>query len=135
MAAPRRGDGPSCRRLWHAIDCTCRNGDKALQQGVCVIACRAQYAAARDDDAICVTALRECGCVGKNDRAGAWGKNNRVLGQSSLLVFGATAGKVLLHDLSGSPPLARIISLVVLGLTFYVGGMLYQKLVATRDGT
>jgi uncharacterized membrane protein len=62
-------------------------------------------------------------------------KNERMLGQSSLLVFGATAGKVLLYDLSGSPPLARIISLVVLGLTFYIGGMLYQKLVATRDAT
>lgn len=59
-------------------------------------------------------------------------KNDRMLAQSSLLVFGATAGKVLLYDLSGSPPLARIISLVVLGLTFYVGGMLYQKLVARR---
>jgi uncharacterized membrane protein len=59
-------------------------------------------------------------------------KDDRMLAQSSLLVFGATAGKVLLYDLSGSPPLARIISLVVLGLTFYVGGMLYQKLVAPR---
>jgi uncharacterized membrane protein len=58
-------------------------------------------------------------------------KNDRMLAQSSLLVFGATAGKVLLYDLSGSPPLARIVSLVVLGLTFYVAGMLYQKLVAT----
>lgn len=59
--------------------------------------------------------------------------NNRMLGQSSLLVFGATAAKVLLYDLSGAPPLARIISLVVLGLTFYVGGMLYQRLSMTRD--
>jgi uncharacterized membrane protein len=60
-------------------------------------------------------------------------RNNRMLGQSSLLVFGATAAKVLLYDLSGAPPLARIISLVVLGLTFYVGGMLYQRLSAVRD--
>jgi hypothetical protein len=60
-------------------------------------------------------------------------RNNRMLGQSSLLVFGATAAKVLLYDLSGAPPLARIISLVVLGLTFYVGGMLYQRLATTRD--
>lgn len=60
-------------------------------------------------------------------------RNNRMLGQSSLLVFGATAAKVLLYDLSGAPPLARIISLVVLGLTFYVGGMLYQRLSTTRD--
>jgi len=60
-------------------------------------------------------------------------RNNRMLGQSSLLVFGATAAKVLLYDLSGAPPLARIISLVVLGLTFYVGGMLYQRLSTARD--
>ncbi|HJP99917.1 MAG TPA: hypothetical protein VJ862_15280 [Rhodanobacteraceae bacterium] len=37
----------------------------------------------------------------------------------------------LLYDLGGSPPV-RIVSLLVLGLTFYVGGMLYQKLVAAR---
>ncbi|MDQ3776622.1 MAG: hypothetical protein M3461_20845 [Pseudomonadota bacterium] len=51
-----------------------------------------------------------------------------LLGQSSLLVFGATAGKVLLYDLSGAPPMGRIVSLVVLGVTFYVGGMLYQRM-------
>lgn len=68
-------------------------------------------------------------CLGVSMRSG-----NRMLGQSSLLVFGATAAKVLLFDLSGAPPLARIISLVVLGLTFYVGGMLYQRLAVARDG-
>jgi uncharacterized membrane protein len=60
-------------------------------------------------------------------------KNNRVLGQSSLLVFGATAGKVLLYDLSDAQPMARIISLVVLGATFYVGGLFYQRLVGARS--
>ena len=55
-------------------------------------------------------------------------RRDRLLGQSSLLVFGATAGKVLLYDLSGAPPIARIVSLVVLGLTFYFGGMLYQRM-------
>ena len=55
---------------------------------------------------------------------------DKVMGQSSLAVFGATAGKVLLFDLSGAPAIARIIGLVVLGLTFYVGGMLYQRLLA-----
>lgn len=58
--------------------------------------------------------------------------SDRMLGQSSLLVFGATAGKVLLYDLSGAQPLARIVSLVVLGATFYVGGMFYQRLAAAR---
>jgi len=55
-------------------------------------------------------------------------QRDRLLGQSSLLVFGATAGKVLLYDLSGAPPMGRIVSLVVLGVTFYVGGMLYQRM-------
>lgn len=53
---------------------------------------------------------------------------DKLLGQSSLAVFGATAGKVLLYDLSGASPVARIIGLVVLGVTFYAGGMLYQRL-------
>ena len=61
-----------------------------------------------------------------------WARD-RLLGQSSLLVFGAAAFKVMLHDLGGASPLARIVSLVVLGVTFYVGGLLYQKLqAATR---
>ena len=60
-------------------------------------------------------------------------RDDRMLGQSSLLVFGATAGKVLLYDLSGAQPLARIISLVVLGATFYVGGMFYQRLAGVRN--
>ena len=54
-------------------------------------------------------------------------RHDRLLGQSSLLVFAATAGKVLLYDLGGAPPVARIVSLVVLGVTFYFGGLLYQK--------
>jgi Predicted membrane protein (DUF2339) len=55
-------------------------------------------------------------------------QRDRLLGQSSLLVFGAAAFKVMLYDLGGASPLARIISLVVLGVTFYVGGLLYQRL-------
>lgn len=58
----------------------------------------------------------------------AWAQRDRLLGQSSLLLFGATAGKVLLYDLSGAPPVARIVSLVVLGVAFYAGGLLYQRI-------
>ena len=58
-------------------------------------------------------------------------RRDRVLGQSSLLVFGATAAKVLLYDLGGASPLTRIVSLVVLGVTFYVGGLLYQRMLAS----
>ena len=55
---------------------------------------------------------------------------DRLLGQSSLAVFGATAVKVLLYDLSGASTIARIIGLVVIGSIFYAGGMLYQRLLA-----
>jgi len=57
---------------------------------------------------------------------------DKLMGQSSLAVFGATAAKVLLYDLSGASPFARIIGLVVLGVTFYVGGMLYQRLLGKK---
>jgi len=61
-------------------------------------------------------------------------QRDRVLGQSSLLMFGATAVKVLLYDLGGASPLTRIISLVVLGVTFYAGGLLYQRMLAVGQG-
>ena len=61
-------------------------------------------------------------------------QRDRVLGQSSLLLFGATGAKVLLYDLGGASPATRIISLVVLGVTFYVGGLLYQRMLAFRTG-
>lgn len=53
---------------------------------------------------------------------------DRVLGQSSLLVFGASGTKVLLFDLEGSSPLVRIATLVILGASLYAGGWLYQGL-------
>jgi len=59
-------------------------------------------------------------------------QRDRVLGQSSLLMFGATAVKVLLYDLGGASPLTRIISLVVLGVTFYAGGLLYQRMLESK---
>jgi len=61
-----------------------------------------------------------------------WGRD-RLLGQSSLFVFAAAAAKVLLYDLGGASPLARIISLVVLGITFYAGGLLYQRVLAVKS--
>jgi hypothetical protein len=61
-------------------------------------------------------------------------RHDRLLGQSSLFVFGAAAVKVMLYDLGGASPMARIVSLVVLGVTFYIGGLLYQRLLA-KGGT
>jgi hypothetical protein len=59
---------------------------------------------------------------------------NKVLGRSALLVFGAFAAKVLLFDLSESAPLVRIGCLVVLGVSMYVGGLLYQRVSeSTKD--
>jgi uncharacterized membrane protein len=61
-------------------------------------------------------------------------RGDRAVGQSSLLVFGATAAKVMLFDLSGAAPLARIVSLAVLGVTFYFGGLLYQRIQEVQHG-
>jgi uncharacterized membrane protein len=60
---------------------------------------------------------------------------DRILGQSSLLIFALSGMKVLLYDLAGSPTPVRIGVLVVLGITLYLGGWLYQKLGADEtDG-
>jgi hypothetical protein len=72
-------------------------------------------------------ALLALACIGV-----ALVRGDRMLGQSSLLVFGATAAKVLLYDLSGAAPIARIVSLVVLGVAFYAGGWLYQRIDAPK---
>ncbi len=61
-------------------------------------------------------------------------KRDKVLGQSSLLVFAASVGKVLLYDLSSATPVVRIGSLLVLGVTLYLGGWLYQKVNAIAEG-
>jgi hypothetical protein len=54
----------------------------------------------------------------------------RDLGQSSLIIFTASAAKVLLYDLADSAPAIRIATLVVLGGSLYIGGWLYQNLVS-----
>jgi uncharacterized membrane protein len=53
--------------------------------------------------------------------------SDKLLGKSSLLIFFAAAGKVLLYDLSNAAPLLRIASLLILGITLYAGGWLYRK--------
>jgi len=63
----------------------------------------------------------------------AWSviKRDRPVGQSALIVFAATGVKVMLYDLHDAAPLARIIGLFVLGICFYAGGLLYQRLTRT----
>lgn len=68
-------------------------------------------------------ALLALGCLGVSVRL-----RDRLIGQSSLLLFAATAIKVMLYDLAGAAPLVRIVSLLILGATFYVGGLLYQRI-------
>ena len=59
---------------------------------------------------------------------------DKILGQSSLLIFALSGMKVLLYDLAGSPAPVRIGTLVVLGISLYAGGWLYQKLGGDEEG-
>lgn len=52
---------------------------------------------------------------------------DRNLGRSSLLIFAASGLKVLLVDLQGSDSLLRVFTLLVLGVSLYAGGWLYQR--------
>jgi len=54
---------------------------------------------------------------------------DKLLGQSALLIFCAAGLKVLLHDLAASSSLVRVMTLIVLAVSLYVGGWLYQSLV------
>jgi len=58
---------------------------------------------------------------------------SRLLAQSSLLVFAFSGVKVLLYDLAGAAPLVRIGSLMVLGISLYLGGWLYRKIPEEDD--
>jgi len=70
-------------------------------------------------------AILAVACLGLALRLG-----DRLLAQSSLLVFAFSGFKVLIYDLAGSAPLVRIASLVVLGASLYLGGWLYRKIPA-----
>ena len=53
---------------------------------------------------------------------------DKLLGNSALLIFAVSSGKVLLYDLSDSATLIRIGCLLVLGTALYLGGWLYKKI-------
>jgi len=55
-------------------------------------------------------------------------RKDRTLGSSSLLIFTASGLKVLLYDLSDASSGMRVLVLLVLGVSLYVGGWLYQQL-------
>jgi len=75
-------------------------------------------------------ALLAVACLGMALRLG-----DRLLAQSSLLVFAFSGVKVLLYDLAGAAPLVRIGSLVVLGASLYLGGWLYRRIPADQDAS
>ena len=60
---------------------------------------------------------------------------NKILAQSSLIIFAASGLKVLLYDLTGSPSLIRVITLVVVGASLYAGGWLYQQIAQVAKET
>ena len=60
----------------------------------------------------------------------AWYLRDRILGQSALFVFAISGIKVVLYDLSGAASLTRVGTLLVLGVSLYLGGWLYQRLAA-----
>jgi uncharacterized membrane protein len=67
------------------------------------------------------------GVIGLACLALAFRARDKLLGTSSLLIFAASAAKVLLFDLSDATPLVRIACLLVLGVTLYAGGWLYKR--------
>lgn len=73
-------------------------------------------------------AILAVSCLGLALRLG-----DRLLAQSSLLVFAFSGIKVLVYDLAGAAPLVRIGSLVVLGVSLYLGGWLYRKIPADDE--
>ena len=54
-------------------------------------------------------------------------RRDKILGQSSLLIFAASVFKALLYDIALAAPVIRIASLLVLGASLYLGGWLYKK--------
>lgn len=58
----------------------------------------------------------------------SWKARIRMLGQSSLFIFAVSAIKVVIYDLSGSAPFIRIGVLLILAVSLYAGGWLYQRL-------
>ena len=61
-------------------------------------------------------------------------RRDKILGQSSLLIFAASVFKALLYDIALAAPPIRIASLLVLGASLYLGGWLYKKVAALEEG-
>ena len=55
-------------------------------------------------------------------------KQDPLVGQSALIIFAASSMKILIYDLQGSPSMVRVGTLVVVGLSMYCGGWIYNKI-------
>lgn len=53
---------------------------------------------------------------------------DKMLGQSALFILAVSVLKAVFYDLSDSSPVMRILCLVVLGVSLYTSGLLYQRL-------
>lgn len=64
-------------------------------------------------------------------------KNSQVIGQSALFIYLLSGLKVIFWDLSHQDPLIKIVTLLFVGATFFVGGWIYQRIVSesTKKGT
>ncbi|MDD3610357.1 MAG: DUF2339 domain-containing protein [Halothiobacillaceae bacterium] len=60
--------------------------------------------------------------------AGGFLWRDRPLGQSSLLLFLLAGLKIVLFDLAHTAPLLRVLVLLALGVSLYLGGWVYRKL-------
>lgn len=58
---------------------------------------------------------------------------DKFLGQSSLLIFAVTVAKVVGYDLSASSQGIRIVSLIIVGISLYIGGWLYKRVNALES--
>lgn len=63
----------------------------------------------------------------------SFGKKDRTLARSSLMVFAVAAGKVLLIDVSSSSSITRVVCFMILGILFYAGGYIYRYIESWRE--
>ncbi|WP_345195562.1 DUF2339 domain-containing protein, partial [Kistimonas scapharcae] len=54
---------------------------------------------------------------------------DKTVGKSALIIFTIAALKVILFDLSGANSMVRVLVLLILSVSLYVGGYLYQSVV------
>lgn len=121
--------------LYAAFALSCRAGQQRMVRGVLVYGGHLSAMAAAVhllDSRLMVSlcwAILAVACLALALRLG-----DRLLAQSSLLVFAFSGVKVFIYDLAGAAPLVRIGSLLVLGISLYLGGWLYRRIPEENTG-